>query len=282
MRHLLAAIFILGGSAQLNAQWQHEWTSTAVDLNAVAGWVAFELNGDELTYRFYSIDASQIVIMSGTESSTPQYSYSFSAAEQLAGNYIYSLGQDLTGDGIVEFYVLGYAGTEGNYRQSFRVLDITNGATVFARDDASISYGEPTVWDPDDDGLLECTFAFWDYPTGSTYAYEVYNTGIVAGLSQAAGVPLNVELGQNFPNPFNPETTIEFSLQRRGRVQIEIFNSLGQKVHTLTDHDYATGRHAVLWRGINDSGVRLASGSYFYSLKIGDQTLQAKRMILLR
>jgi hypothetical protein len=90
-------------------------------------------------------------------------------------------------------------------------------------------------------------------------------------------LPLCYELNQNYPNPFNPTTTIEFSLPKKSKVEIDIFNLLGQKVNSLIeDKILEPGYHSVTW---DASGV--ASGVYFYRLQAGD-FVQTRRMTLLK
>ncbi|MDD4051286.1 MAG: Ig-like domain-containing protein [candidate division Zixibacteria bacterium] len=94
-------------------------------------------------------------------------------------------------------------------------------------------------------------------------------------------VPDRVELEQNFPNPFNPETTIRFSLGRRGQVSIIVYNILGQRVATLTDQEYEAGEHQVIWDGRDGRGRQAASGIYLYQIK-SEQLTKSRKMILLR
>ena len=93
--------------------------------------------------------------------------------------------------------------------------------------------------------------------------------------------PKTFALKQNYPNPFNPQTAIEYDLERVGKVELHIYNALGQRVRTLVDGEQRPGAYRVLWDGRDDHGQKLASGSYYYQLRIGDLT-GAKRMILLK
>lgn len=93
--------------------------------------------------------------------------------------------------------------------------------------------------------------------------------------------PVAFELSQNYPNPFNPATKIEYSLERQGRVKILIYNTLGQLVRSLTDEIEPAGNHSANWDGTDDQGEKVASGVYFYQLKMDDFT-SSKKMILLK
>ncbi|NOZ61693.1 MAG: T9SS type A sorting domain-containing protein, partial [Calditrichaeota bacterium] len=77
-------------------------------------------------------------------------------------------------------------------------------------------------------------------------------------------------LRQNFPNPFNPTTEISFYLRKSSKVQIVIFNVLGEKIRTLFHGEKSTGWHRVSWDGKDESGNPAASGIYFYQLKTSE------------
>jgi hypothetical protein len=94
-------------------------------------------------------------------------------------------------------------------------------------------------------------------------------------------IPNQAELEQNFPNPFNPQTTIRFSLTRRAYVNIAVYNILGQRVTTLADREYEAGEHQVIWDGRDASGRQAASGIYLYQIK-SEQLTKSRKMILLR
>ena len=85
----------------------------------------------------------------------------------------------------------------------------------------------------------------------------------------------------NFPNPFNPTTTIEFSIQNSNVVELSIFNIKGQKVITLINEDMQKGKHSIIWSGIDDNNKPVSSGIYLYKIKVGNQE-SVKRMLLLK
>jgi hypothetical protein len=93
--------------------------------------------------------------------------------------------------------------------------------------------------------------------------------------------PGDFALAQNFPNPFNPATEIRFALAAAGRVQLVVYNTLGQKVRTLMDQVREPGESRVVWDGLDGGGHAVASGTYFYRLSWpgGEVT---RKMTLLR
>ncbi|MDH3890469.1 MAG: T9SS type A sorting domain-containing protein [candidate division Zixibacteria bacterium] len=94
-------------------------------------------------------------------------------------------------------------------------------------------------------------------------------------------LPRKFALGQNHPNPFNMNTTIEFGLPRACHVTIDIYNISGRKTKTLVDEQLTAGYKVVRWDGTNSEGVAVASGVYFYRIVAGDD-LAGRKMILLK
>jgi hypothetical protein len=88
-------------------------------------------------------------------------------------------------------------------------------------------------------------------------------------------------LKNNYPNPFNPETTISYHIAQPGMVKLNIYNIKGQKVKTLVNENNAVGDYNILWNGIDDNGKDVSSGIYFYRLESNDYT-STKKMILMK
>ena len=91
-------------------------------------------------------------------------------------------------------------------------------------------------------------------------------------------------LGKNYPNPFNPTTTIPFVIPdyaRGQKIKINIYNILGQKVVTLFNGVAPVGLNTIVWDGKNESGKPVGSGIYIYQLKGKNVSLQ-RRMLLIK
>ncbi len=94
--------------------------------------------------------------------------------------------------------------------------------------------------------------------------------------------PVNITgLGGNYPNPFNPETTISYSLKENTDVIIEVFNLKGQKVRTLVNENKNRGHYTVLWNGKDDIGKAVSSGIYYYRMKTINLE-ETRKMILVK
>ena len=94
-------------------------------------------------------------------------------------------------------------------------------------------------------------------------------------------VPLNSGLLGNHPNPFNPETKIEFFLSGYDLADLAIYNVKGQKVRTLVNEELTPGLHSVIWNGKDENGNDLTSGVYLYKLSSGG-TESTRKMILMK
>ena len=101
--------------------------------------------------------------------------------------------------------------------------------------------------------------------------YEYSNT-----IEVEVGVPTKFEVVQNFPNPFNPSTTISFSIPEKSEVNVQIFNMLGQSVYTLVNEELNAGKYSY-----NFEASHLSSGNYIYRVTAG-KNVEIRKMILLK
>ncbi len=113
-------------------------------------------------------------------------------------------------------------------------------------------------------------FDAWDYDNPSTPTAVRYT-----------GTAYTFDLKSNYPNPFNPSTAIEYSLAKSSDVMLTVYDVLGKKVATLVSESQTSGVYTVTWNGLNDQGIRVASGFYFYRLTAGDYT-SVQKMLLLK
>ena len=114
--------------------------------------------------------------------------------------------------------------------------------------------------------------------SGSAYIY--YNDGVFVE-EEHVNILDNTILLSNYPNPFNPETTISYQLPEESEVELTIYNIKGQLVKTLVNEIKPPREHSIIWNGRDDNGNRIASGIYFYKMKT-DNHEETKKMILLK
>jgi len=98
------------------------------------------------------------------------------------------------------------------------------------------------------------------------FTFELEFDATLTNIAVGDVLPDRVSLGLNTPNPFNPSTTIPFSLSASGRAEIGVYSVAGQLVRTLIDTDMQAGDHAVVWDGRDSSGRPAASGVYLVQL----------------
>jgi len=99
-------------------------------------------------------------------------------------------------------------------------------------------------------------------------------------LVSVAGIPHTFMVYKNYPNPFNPETLIKFTLPEKNHVRIEIFNVFGQKIRTLIDADVNAGYHSIVWNGKNDLKVPASSGTYFFRVSTENDVRYVKTLLI--
>jgi hypothetical protein len=102
-----------------------------------------------------------------------------------------------------------------------------------------------------------------------------------AALSKPENVPEGYSLEQNFPNPFNPATTIRYDLRSDVIARVEVFNTVGAAVKILECGRKSPGRYRVVWDGADERGNPVCSGVYFYRLTAGETSI-TRKMVLVR
>jgi subtilisin-like proprotein convertase family protein len=118
-----------------------------------------------------------------------------------------------------------------------------------------------------------------DTGTLNSWCVNVTYAGYVSAVDPD-GLPTALALRGNYPNPFNPSTTIRFDVPRPGHVQLEIFDVAGRLVRTLVDTRLPAATHDVVWDGRDGRGRGVASGVFYYRLTTADGSATAKMLLL--
>ncbi len=112
---------------------------------------------------------------------------------------------------------------------------------------------------------------------------QLSNPAVVAGVLELQSTPREFALHQNFPNPFNPDTTINYDLAESADVTLQIYNVLGQVVRTLVASEAQNaGRYQIRWNGMDDRGVPVSSGIYFYQISADGKFSDVRKLMLLK
>ncbi len=267
---------------------------SSITLGTEDGSKIFVVNG----YAFIGDSAGEVWIVDVSDALNPQMITSFNAAGEVAGIFavedlLYVVSQEqlqIVDISVVntpqivgsyfdddlssysDIYVNGEYAYIANLIGGFLEIDVSNPETPFREE-----FFQTAGWCR---GLAYAN----DYLYVSTdCSFQILTNELVGSIDDYI-ITCSVteyELA-NHPNPFNPETTISFSLNTEKNTEIVIYNIKGQKVKTLINEKLDAGTHNVVWNGKDENGKSVTSGIYFYQFKAGKDFSQTKRMILLK
>jgi hypothetical protein len=124
-----------------------------------------------------------------------------------------------------------------------------------------------------------CASNVWsDLNHGNFMIRAIVDLGVVGQEDEV--LPVKAITATNYPNPFNPVTTISLSLPAAGKTALRVYNTRGQLVRTLVDEMLPAGDHNIVWNGRDDNGAALSSGLYLYRVEANGQTITRKTMLL--
>ena len=95
-------------------------------------------------------------------------------------------------------------------------------------------------------------------------------------------LPITFQLENPYPNPFNPQTTIPYTVSNLSDVELTIYNALGQRVRTLVQSRTLPGSYAVIWDGTDNFGNRVGTGAYYCRLLNSQGNTSSQRLLLIR
>ncbi|KQC11657.1 MAG: hypothetical protein APR63_12320 [Desulfuromonas sp. SDB] len=130
--------------------------------------------------------------------------------------------------------------------------------------------GNHRIWDGDDDGTAIIDIG----------AYEYGSPPFVN--SNESTIPAKKHQVLNYPNPFNPDTTIEYYISNNANVEISMYNVKGQKIKTLIKNYSQKGQYSIKWNGVDEYGRSVSSGIYFYRLNVNGKTKAVNKCLLLK
>jgi hypothetical protein len=173
---------------------------------------------------------------------------------------IFTYGPDSTNNTIGQEFKFGIGGgdNESGYGLN-HIENIDDGQATFTLDN---SWGS----------INPVFYEWWNYDTG---------TPIMPTSTDDVIGPYTFALKQNYPNPFNPTTSIEFTVGSAAKVDLVIYNALGQEVRHLVNSDITPGAYTVSWNGLDNAGQQVPSGLYVYRITNGTQTI-SKKMLMLK
>ncbi len=165
--------------------------------------------------------------------------------------------------------VLNYGLSDGN--GSYQIQGLPEGSNQICV--SKINYANTTTWFDFDAGDFDVLLMNFTLPL---------NPADIPGRDDpSAQIPTQIELMANYPNPFNPQTHIQFGLPTAQQVSLKVYDILGKQVVQLLDANMTAGIHTVTWNGTDHTGRSVSSGIYFYALQ-GDGFRLVKKMLLNR
>ena len=185
-----------------------------------------------------------------------------------------------------------------NYRMGVQSFDV---ACVIDTSGTQVYGDTVTVGNLDETTPYEVIFDPWTVAQDTGVVYTVTVISLLGGDNNAYNDTLVTEtrsegetatgtgdndtppfsLGQCYPNPFNPSTTISFTLGEAARVRLSVYDVSGRLVRELLDGQRGSGQHSEIWNGKDNAGRGVSSGVYFYRLEAG-AFMETKKMVLLR
>ena len=130
--------------------------------------------------------------------------------------------------------------------------------------------------------INENGFVFPYFNNNSLILYKTNNEGGIVSIDDTEILQFENQQLFNYPNPFNPSTTIEFSIKNNSRVELSVYNIKGQKVKILANNEFEKGNHSIIWNGDNDFRKQVSSGIYYYKLTINGKNEVVKKCLLLK
>lgn len=179
------------------------------------------------------------------------------------------LGNVLGNDKLILF------GMTPNSQSNLEIVDLNNGYSLHNQQTNIESY---RITNFVKNSIGKFHFVTLQYQLGKLYEMDI-SSFVVTEESIIQSVLSQIS---NYPNPFNPSTTIEFSIQNDSKIDLMILNIKGQNVKTLTNEFLNAGDHSILWNGVDDFGNLVSSGLYLIKLNINGKTEAVKKCLMLK
>lgn len=269
---------IYGGRIDMGAyEYQGEWGSyqfnkeISASLASIADTLVIPFSKTKLSMLFHSGNpVGKVFKVTGYGSSFPANVFNNKIFTKALGYY------SIKSDSVFEFSAdLSFSYTDSLLNEAG--IPENNLEIAFWDDSSKTWEALPTIVDSDSK-IASTTITHF-----SLWALTDKTDALISGIQEQGSMETinSFELYSNYPNPFNPKTTIHFMLPQNFHIRLTIYNILGQAVRTLINKDYSMGEHSIEWDGKDDSGAVLSSGVYIYELRSGS-FIKRKKMTLLR
>ncbi len=268
------------------------WTLVDGDLSQTYGFqgVSFENSGDPMAYIVFNPASTTPPLDEEANAAYTGTKYMACFASVTAPNDDWMITPEFTVSDQASAYFTAKSVTDDYGLERFNVLVSTGSTNI---DDFTVISGDNYIQAPISWNNYE--FNLNDYAnqtirlaiqcvSNDAFIFMVDNFRVTNtnGTDNSNDVNFVVtELLGNYPNPFNPETSISYNLRKAGQVTLDIFNLKGQKVRSLVNEHQEKGQHKVVWNGKDQNNSNVASGVYFYKMSSGSYS-STKKMILMK
>jgi len=191
---------------------------------------------------------------------------------------------------IRENVIMVYCDSLGSDKGFIQKLDRI-GKRIWDQEHVLFSYSamrdsDPTMINDGNNGAIIVWYERYSPERWGIFAQRVNKYGKLGCITtvkqiKRSKIPPNYALYQNWPNPFNNQTMIQYKLPQKGKVLLTFFNIQGKEVIRLIDNEQPAGHYRVIWNGKDIQGGDVASGIYFYQLKV-NEFIQTKKLTLIR
>ena len=264
--------FYINGQSQAEWSGTEDWTEETFDVSA--GEVTFEWKYEKDGSVSSNSDCGWIdmITFPGGGSITEAPIFNLNITE-------INFGDVVPNETVTETFMISNLGNA----ELNGTIDVTEDFEISASE-YSLAIGEnievTVSFTPETAGEYTGSVAITSNDTNNPEA-TIALSGTGNGTNSDDLIPLVTELQGNYPNPFNPTTTIKYALNADTKVELEIYNIKGQAVKTLVNENQAAGYHSIVWNGKDNSNRQTASGIYFYKFKAGN-IVSMKKMILMK
>jgi hypothetical protein len=251
--------------AQVNLLWSPNERITEV----------YEFGTDKVIY--YAVEGSNVLEFYNASDFSLTYSITTDPPSYLI--YPSYIIPDMNSNGHNEIII---ETPDANFNHSTKIVDLESGTIIYEWAEAGVGLRLEGPYQSTNSNELRVNVY---KVVNMVYSdWRVYSLGVsatrVENLENGNQVS-TFHLNQNYPNPFNSSTVIEYNVNTPGTVSIKIYDIGGNLIGEIDKTHNQSGNYRINWDGTNENGVKVSSGTYFYSLESGDFTT-AKKMILLK
>ena len=166
----------------------------------------------------------------------------------------------------------------GNYTERIIFMDDTTDNYTTGNDQGKVRVAKLITGDIDNDDKQDIIFSSASFAPDKPHLFMIEHEETLNTKTPKNTIPGDITISQNFPNPFNPQTRFNYTLNKTGDIFFNIYNVTGEIVYTVNIGVQGPGDYSMVWNGVDNSNLSVSSGIYFYQLKSGG-TIKSGKMV---